>query len=429
MVSSLGLTDNFHLTFHESVQSTLALMGSAGQIKAVSISVSSELPLSDSLPDITPVHNALALSQDIEWGFGKEVKSTLALAQTIHPHIIANPTIATTLELKQSVTYSVLGQHFDRQYCPFVGEGEAGAPTPPPALLTGPLAGITAPFQLVYPATGEVTDSVTLRAPELGNKDRLAFNRVNRETRGGTLIVFADPMWPKIQTQVLTFTALRKPEVEALLTFLNNYVGQELGLIDWEKRYWRGVVVSPEVDVIEDSFNSYTVSFDFEGELDPTWSPQVIPVVPGTPRRRVSPSHGPTPNPLEPSVPIVSTEVYTAEADASISVGQPVYVKVTSHVGLAAATDSIFGAIGFAITAGEPGFSMTYVTEGKLTLTDWTLVAGTSTLVPGSIYYLSTTAGQITDVAPSGEGNYVVRVGAPASTLTLDIEIELFVRL
>ena len=44
------------------------------------------------------------------------------------------------------------------------------------------------------------TFSVSLRAPNLGNKDRLSFNRVLRETRGGTLVVFADPIWPKVQT-------------------------------------------------------------------------------------------------------------------------------------------------------------------------------------------------------------------------------------
>lgn len=46
---------------------------------------------------------------------------------------------------------------------------------------------ITTVFQLFYPATGTVTDSVTLqRMPNLGNRDRLSFNRVLRETRWHT---------------------------------------------------------------------------------------------------------------------------------------------------------------------------------------------------------------------------------------------------
>ena len=69
---------------------------------------------------------------------------------------------------------------------------------------------------MFYPATGTATDTLVLRAPEFGNKDRLQFNRISRETRGGTLIVYADPMWPKTQTLVLTFSALKPAQAEAL---------------------------------------------------------------------------------------------------------------------------------------------------------------------------------------------------------------------
>ena len=75
-------------------------------------------------------------------------------------------------------------------------------------MTVGPPEHTALPFRLFYPAVGTVTDSVTLRAPNLGNKDRLSFNRILRETRGGTLVVFADPIWPKIQTLVLTFSGL-----------------------------------------------------------------------------------------------------------------------------------------------------------------------------------------------------------------------------
>jgi hypothetical protein len=111
-------------------------------------------------------------------------------------------------------------------------------------------------------------DSVTLRNPELGNKDRLKFNRINRETRGGTLIVFADPMWPKVESLVLRFAGLKKAQADALLTFMQNHLGEEVGLLDWEQRYWRGVIVNPNDPVVEDSRGSYSASFEFEGELD-----------------------------------------------------------------------------------------------------------------------------------------------------------------
>jgi hypothetical protein len=235
-------------------------------------------------------------------------------------------------------------------------------------------------------------------------------------------------MWPRIETLVLTITALHEAEKQDLLDFIDDYVGLEIGLIDWERRYWRGVI-EPEVSIIEDSWNSFTVSLEFEGELDPTWSPQVIPVVPGTPKRRVSRVYAVTPT--EPATPVDSLmDTYTAESDDSIVAGQPLYIKATGHAALAAANaGATANAIGFATVDAEPTFSVNYATEGKLTLVDWTTVSGSASLVPGAAYYLSTAVGKITSVPPSAAGAYVVRVGRAASSLTLDIEIEPSVRL
>ena len=377
-------------------------------------------------------HDWLIVSQSATVDKCKPAKSVLEL--TARALVVRNSPCgaASTLSLNQAATFHIVSGGVLQQYHPFVGEGAPGSPTPPPVTLTGPLPGIMAPFQLVYPAAGEVTDSVTLRAPNLGNKDRLSFNRILRETRGGTLIVFADPIWPKLQTLVLSFSGLRRSEVHALLRFFDDYLGQEVGMIDWEQRYWRGVIMTPDEPVVEDSFNSYSVSFEFEGELDKAWSPQVVPWLPGMPLRRVRPSrdYGPV-NPLEPEPrPAVPESAYTAEADVAILAGQPLYIKPSGHAELARADAAATAAVaGFAVAAAEPGFTVNYVTEGKLTLADWTPLLGSAGLVPGTAYFLDAVAGRITAMAPQAPGLYVVRVGRAASTLTLDIEIEPPVRL
>jgi hypothetical protein len=176
---------------------------------------------------------------------------------------------ASAINLHQSATYYLVSAGVLQRYQPFVGAGAPGAPTPPPLTLDGPLPGVTTTFQLVYPATGSVTDSVTLRAPNFGNKDRLGFNRVLRETRGGTLIVFADPMWPKIQTLVLTFSGLRSAQAQQLLAFLDAHLGEEVGLLDWEGRCWNGVITTPTDPVVQDGRDSFSASLEFEGELAP----------------------------------------------------------------------------------------------------------------------------------------------------------------
>lgn len=45
-----------------------------------------------------------------------------------------------------------------------------------------------------------------------------------------------------------------------------------------------------------------------------------------------------------------------------------------------------------------------------------------SGLTPGAVYYLATTAGQITDTPPSGSGNVVQRVGRALSATELSFE-------
>lgn len=68
-----------------------------------------------------------------------------------------------------------------------------------------------------------------------------------------------------------------------------------------------------------------------------------------------------------------------------------------------------------------------YLTEGRVTKGDWTAVAGTATLTPGAMYYLSKdTPGMITVTPPSasaGLGEHSVRIGRAITSSTLDIEI------
>jgi len=130
-----------------------------------------------------------------------------------------------------------------------------------------PYPGIVSPFALIYPATGSPTDTLELRPPELGNKDRLSFDRINRESRGGTLTVYADTIWPKVQTLALSFSALTRTQALALVQFMRDYLGLEIKLSDWEQRVWKGIITMPNEPVVQDGKDSFSASFEFEGEL------------------------------------------------------------------------------------------------------------------------------------------------------------------
>jgi len=204
---------------------------------------------------------------------GKLATTEIAVDQEASVIVDLDLGATSTLQVLQAVAFVLVNGTSLKQYAPQIGEStDPNAPTPPPATLQGPVAGIEVPFQLVYPATGTASDSVTLRAPNLGNKDRLAFNRISRETRGGTLIVYADPMWPRTQTLVLQFSGLLRTEALALLQFMETHLGQEIGLVDWEHRYWKGGIVNTTDPAVQDGRDRFTAGFEFEGEPDPTWT-------------------------------------------------------------------------------------------------------------------------------------------------------------
>jgi len=124
----------------------------------------------------------------------------------------------------------------------------------------------TTGFRLQYPATGTVTDELILRNPNFGNKDRITPNRVNNQSRGGDLIIYADPLWgDPVEALLYSFSVLTAVEAAALATWFDTYLGQEIRLIDQENRLWRGFMTQVTDPIVHDRRKSYTASFEFEG--------------------------------------------------------------------------------------------------------------------------------------------------------------------
>jgi hypothetical protein len=123
--------------------------------------------------------------------------------------------------------------------------------------------------------------------------------------------------------------------------------------------------------------------------------------------------------------------VYTAEADVAISTGRPLYLTGAGHLLLAQA-DAVgsAGVAGLAYRGAEAHVTAEYISEGQVTRSDWSPITGTAALVAGANYFLSpSVGGQLTPIAPTAAGQFVVRVGRAVSTLVLDIEIAPPIRL
>ena len=146
----------------------------------------------------------------------------------------------------------VIGNSDDTTY----DEVPAAAPTLGQGVLT-----------LTYP---RVTPTLTLvlKNPEFGNLDVIRFTKVDRRTRGGDRKFFTDSGWGSTQSFELEITNVcdTTATIDEILEFLNTSLGGEVGLLDWENRQWKGIIVAPETDVIP-QVGGHTVRIIFEGEL------------------------------------------------------------------------------------------------------------------------------------------------------------------
>jgi len=115
---------------------------------------------------------------------------------------------------------------------------------------------------------------------------------------------------------------------------------------------------------------------------------------------------------------------YELTANETINVGQPVYVSAADTVNLADAdTLNTSHVLGLAVTDATANSNVIVMADGSVERSDWTAIAGTANLVPGAVYYLSTTAGYLTVTPPTGDGDHVVRCGVAVNLTTIDIEI------
>jgi len=152
----------------------------------------------------------------------ESASSQIGLGQSVSYQAIFNQAPATDINIKQTLGYSFIQDTTFCDYDPSVGwTSNTYAPLPPP--VTPPVLEpeLYDGVQLSYPSTTP-TDVIYLRGPELGNVDQFNTQRINRESRGGHLVVFRDFYWPRTKTMRFSFTGLTEQEGQEVLDFVEN---------------------------------------------------------------------------------------------------------------------------------------------------------------------------------------------------------------
>ena len=218
--------------------------------------------------------STVALVSVVDWAKNIDVTSTMSLDSTVVPNLVRSPSVSSTLGVQQYFTYlhtrngvpvpsSGKGAcKVTETYSPYSGGGATGMRQAPPAYNRHK------DVEFYYPAgrKDSATETITLRAPNFGDRSKFGYDRVNRETRGGVLRVYRDPQWPDQRTMQMDFSGIKDSEVDTLLSFIETTLGQEIGLRDWQGRQWKGIIMNPDAGIVRHSRNGNDLAIELEVE-------------------------------------------------------------------------------------------------------------------------------------------------------------------
>jgi Collagen triple helix repeat (20 copies) len=118
-----------------------------------------------------------------------------------------------------------------------------------------------------------------------------------------------------------------------------------------------------------------------------------------------------------------TNNTFDAPAAVPLKAGDAVYSNSAGNLDLAcAAVFSTTNVVGIVTQDTDVGF-VAPVYIGFVNLTDWTECTGSVSLVQGGKYFLSTTPGKLTLIAPSSAGSTVVAVGKAVSANILKVAV------
>jgi hypothetical protein len=173
------------------------------------------------------------------------VSSLLNLTDLVDPDLVYNRSVSDTLDFNGFVTF----YNKQENLCP--------------ALYLKNRSTIL----LTYPYVGPTT-TVEVRNPQFDDTRQIEFRRINRKTRGGTLKIFRDDIWPQSERLIYSFDNLLNAKKKEILEFLEVSIGKEIGLLDFRSQQWRGIIITPTTQIGREDRPGNSLTFEFEGTID-----------------------------------------------------------------------------------------------------------------------------------------------------------------
>lgn len=118
---------------------------------------------------------------------------------------------------------------------------------------------------------------------------------------------------------------------------------------------------------------------------------------------------------------IENNSIFSNTANEDILIGQPLILRSNGHIKLAnIETDP--EVIGLSIVNCSAGENCIYISQGRLSLTDWSNITNSITLIPGDCYYLIE-KGKLISTVPSSL--VVIEVGRAQNKTTFSVDIKI----
>jgi hypothetical protein len=262
-LANIGLRQSvsINLTHAESATSFLSLSQSSGP--TVQVTASNHIHLLDLVRDVEYeiITDILQLTHTAIINVTKPVKNILTLNQSVIGNLVANISLIDTLDLNNIVTFYRVNTNVNTicDYDPGVGEG----PIPGPSM-TDPVLIRRSTIILTYPYVSPIF-TLELRNPQFDDTEQLEYRRINRKTRGNTLKVYRDNIWPSAERLIYSFDNLKEIDRTNLLRFMQDSIGQEIGLLDYESRQWQGILITPNSTIEREDRPGWDATIQFEG--------------------------------------------------------------------------------------------------------------------------------------------------------------------
>lgn len=134
-------------------------------------------------------------------------------------------------------------------YSPQISPGNNSVTPIPSTIPFTPESRSTILFEYPYETP---TLTLELRTPEFNDIGLLEFSRVQKRSRGNTLILFRDPTWPKSKTFNFSLRALTQVSRNEIIAFCQTTAGQWIKFTDWRSQVHKVIILNPSNSITQE---------------------------------------------------------------------------------------------------------------------------------------------------------------------------------